>query len=269
MRGPRHGRNRLLGRAIVRALNARGAYEPSSSRAPPAVANFRGGWSMETFATAPRSTAPPMASMRSVTPRRSSASGDDAARTSTTSTSADWRTRSKCAARAASLVSIYTSSFLALPPAGHERPIEANDYQRTKVAGLRVARAAVGIGTPLVTLAARRHLRAGRVNRRQPRRAPRSAIICAAAAGDHRRRSSVVICVCGRRGGGARRGADARSCRARICDSAARTRRRCACSRFFARLRGTPLPRRIPYGVATALGGLEEGWQARPAGCRF
>ena len=48
---------------------------------------------------------------------------------------------------------VYTSSFLALPPAGHDRPIEANDYQRTKVAALRVARAAVGIGTPIVTLA--------------------------------------------------------------------------------------------------------------------
>ena len=29
---------------------------------------------------------------------------------------------------------IYTSSFLALPPAGREAPLAANDYQRTKVA---------------------------------------------------------------------------------------------------------------------------------------
>ena len=34
---------------------------------------------------------------------------------------------------------IYTSSFLALPPAGRTAPLEANDYQRTKVAAHRVA----------------------------------------------------------------------------------------------------------------------------------
>jgi NAD+-dependent farnesol dehydrogenase len=47
---------------------------------------------------------------------------------------------------------VYTSSFLALPPAGHERPLEANDYQRTKVRALEVARAAAGGGAPLITL---------------------------------------------------------------------------------------------------------------------
>jgi nucleoside-diphosphate-sugar epimerase len=47
---------------------------------------------------------------------------------------------------------VYTSSFLALPPAGQETPISANDYQRTKVAGLALARAAVASGSPIVTL---------------------------------------------------------------------------------------------------------------------
>ena len=47
---------------------------------------------------------------------------------------------------------VYTSSFLALPPAGRSTAIMANDYQRTKVAGLALARSAVAAGTPVVTL---------------------------------------------------------------------------------------------------------------------
>jgi NAD+-dependent farnesol dehydrogenase len=47
---------------------------------------------------------------------------------------------------------IYTSSFLALPPHGGERPIEANDYQRTKAAAGRVADAAVRDGCPMIRL---------------------------------------------------------------------------------------------------------------------
>jgi farnesol dehydrogenase len=47
---------------------------------------------------------------------------------------------------------VYTSSFLALPPAGSSAPLEANDYQRTKVRGRELARAAVSRGVPLVTL---------------------------------------------------------------------------------------------------------------------
>ncbi len=47
---------------------------------------------------------------------------------------------------------IYTSSFLALPPAGHNVTIAANDYQRTKVAGLELARAAAARGIPIVSM---------------------------------------------------------------------------------------------------------------------
>ncbi|OFW10787.1 MAG: hypothetical protein A3H96_04040 [Acidobacteria bacterium RIFCSPLOWO2_02_FULL_67_36] len=47
---------------------------------------------------------------------------------------------------------IYTSSFLALPPEGSETPLEANDYQRTKVRALAVARQAADEGVPIVTL---------------------------------------------------------------------------------------------------------------------
>lgn len=46
----------------------------------------------------------------------------------------------------------YTSSFLALPPAGAATTLEANDYQRTKVRAREVVRAAVGRGMPIVTL---------------------------------------------------------------------------------------------------------------------
>jgi NAD+-dependent farnesol dehydrogenase len=47
---------------------------------------------------------------------------------------------------------IYTSSFLALPPAGRDEPIRANDYQRTKVDARNVARAAAADGAPIVAL---------------------------------------------------------------------------------------------------------------------
>jgi dihydroflavonol-4-reductase len=45
---------------------------------------------------------------------------------------------------------VYISSFMALPPAGARHPIQANDYQRTKVTALGVARAAVSAGAPIV-----------------------------------------------------------------------------------------------------------------------
>ena len=47
---------------------------------------------------------------------------------------------------------VYTSSFLARPPAGEERPLTANDYQRTKVAALDIARNAARGGLPVVIL---------------------------------------------------------------------------------------------------------------------
>jgi farnesol dehydrogenase len=47
---------------------------------------------------------------------------------------------------------VYTSSFLAVPPAGGQTSLAANDYQRTKVAGLDLARAAAASGVPIVSL---------------------------------------------------------------------------------------------------------------------
>jgi farnesol dehydrogenase len=45
---------------------------------------------------------------------------------------------------------LYTSSFLALPPRGARDPLEANDYQRTKVAADRLADEAVRGGSSLM-----------------------------------------------------------------------------------------------------------------------
>jgi len=47
---------------------------------------------------------------------------------------------------------VYTSSFLARPPAGRSAPLEANDYQRTKVRALALAREAAGRGAPVISL---------------------------------------------------------------------------------------------------------------------
>ena len=47
---------------------------------------------------------------------------------------------------------VYTSSFLARPPAGRDAPLDANDYQRTKAAANRVAQRAAADGAPIVTL---------------------------------------------------------------------------------------------------------------------
>lgn len=47
---------------------------------------------------------------------------------------------------------IYTSSFLALPPAGREAPLAANAYQRTKVRALQLVRDAASTGLSVVTM---------------------------------------------------------------------------------------------------------------------
>ena len=45
---------------------------------------------------------------------------------------------------------LYTSSFVAIPPRGRTEPLQANDYQRTKVAADRAADEAVRAGRPLI-----------------------------------------------------------------------------------------------------------------------
>ena len=48
---------------------------------------------------------------------------------------------------------VYTSSFLALPPAGAASPVRGNDYQRTKALALDVARRAADTGAPITMIA--------------------------------------------------------------------------------------------------------------------
>ena len=56
-------------------------------------------------------------------------------------------------ARAAAIPKIvYTSSFLAVPPRGRPEPLRANDYQRTKVRALAEARGAADAGAPIVIM---------------------------------------------------------------------------------------------------------------------
>ena len=47
---------------------------------------------------------------------------------------------------------VYTSSFLAHPPAGSQVPLRANDYQRTKVRAGGIAHEAIRAGLPIVSL---------------------------------------------------------------------------------------------------------------------
>jgi len=47
---------------------------------------------------------------------------------------------------------VYTSSFLALPPGGADEPLQSNDYQRTKVLAEHRAREAADRGVPIVCL---------------------------------------------------------------------------------------------------------------------
>ena len=47
---------------------------------------------------------------------------------------------------------LYTSSFVALPPRDRDTPLEANDYQRTKVAADRLAGDAAQEGAPIIRL---------------------------------------------------------------------------------------------------------------------
>ena len=104
---------------------------------------------------------------------------------------------------------VYTSSFLALPPAGATAPLAANDYQRTKVAALEIARAASARGVPIISMCPGVIYGPGHGHRGQPGRPARPRSSRGTAAGHHRRRPSVVVRLCRRRCSGARRGADA------------------------------------------------------------
>ena len=103
---------------------------------------------------------------------------------------------------------VYTSSFLALPPAG--RPARGAGQRLSAHQGRGARARARGRGTrrPDRLDGARRHLRTGRRDRRQPGRAAGARPSRRTAAGHRRRRPDLVVRLRRGRGGGARRGAD-------------------------------------------------------------
>jgi farnesol dehydrogenase len=152
---------------------------------------------------------------------------------------------------------VYTSSFLARPPAGASSPLKANDYQRTKVRAREVALAASAAGSPIVTLVPGVIYGPGPAN---------EANLVGRLIDDHRRGRLPGIV-----------GADRIWSYAYVDDVAeahveALSRPLTAPEyvlggenapqmRIFEvwrDLTGTPLPRRIPYGAASAIGWLEE-----------
>jgi NAD+-dependent farnesol dehydrogenase len=137
-----------LGSAIVRALSRRGHSPFSFSRHPQAnAASIRGDLrSREDVDAAVRQVDAVChaGALVSIWQRRRDAFDD-------VNVAGTRHILDACRAhRAARLV--YTSSFLALPPAGRSAPLTANDYQRTKVRALELVREAGRMGVPVVTL---------------------------------------------------------------------------------------------------------------------
>jgi farnesol dehydrogenase len=156
---------------------------------------------------------------------------------------------------------LYTSSFLALPPAGHRVPIAANDYQRTKVAGLELARAAAARGLPIVSMlpgviygpgAATEGNLVGRlVNDHLEGRLP--GVIGA----DRQWSFAYVEDVAAAHVAALTRGEPGREY-ALGGENVPQMR----LFEILRRIRGTSLPRRIPFGIATALAYFEEARSA-------
>jgi nucleoside-diphosphate-sugar epimerase len=159
---------------------------------------------------------------------------------------------------------VYTSSFLAAPPAGCPAPIAANDYQRTKVAALGLARAAAASGVPIVTLlpgviygpgAATEGNLVGRLVRDHlSGRLP-------GVIGADRQWSFAYVDDVAAAHVAALTSGDAGDEYVVGGENAPQMR----LFEVLRRLRGSPIPRRIPFGVATALACIEEG-RARVSG---
>jgi nucleoside-diphosphate-sugar epimerase len=152
---------------------------------------------------------------------------------------------------------VYTSSFLALPPAGATTALCANDYQRTKVRAREVAQAAAARGEPVVILVP------GVLYGPGP---PNEANLVGRLIDDHRRGHLPGIV-----------GSDRCWSYAHVDDVAdahvAAIVRPLAATEYvlggenapqmrifeiWRDLTGTPLPRRIPFAAASAMGWLEE-----------
>ncbi len=152
---------------------------------------------------------------------------------------------------------VYTSSFLALPPADQAPRLATNDYQRTKVAGLALARAAAARGVPIVSLVpgviygpgttTEGNLVGRLVHDHLAGRLPGivgADKIWSFAYVDDVAAAHVAALTRGEAGQEYALGGD-NAPQMRLFE-------------ILRRLRGTALPRRIPFGVATALGYVEE-----------
>jgi nucleoside-diphosphate-sugar epimerase len=152
---------------------------------------------------------------------------------------------------------VYTSSFLARPPAGVRQTLTANDYLRTKVVALEVARAAAREGLPVISIvpgviygpgvASEGNLVGRLVKDHLEGRLP--GIIGADRLWsfthvDDVARAHVAALTRGEPGREYEAGGE-NSPQMRLFE-------------ILSRVRGTPLPRRIPYAVATALACVEE-----------
>ncbi len=152
---------------------------------------------------------------------------------------------------------VYTSSFLALPPAGATAPLSANDYQRTKAKALGVARAAQHAGRPVVILvpgviygpgiATEGNLVGRLIADHRARRLP-------GVVGAHRHWSYAYV-------DDVADGHVNAVSRTLECNEYILGGVNAPQMEIFEILRrhtGTPLPRRIPFGIATAVGWIEE-----------
>ena len=156
---------------------------------------------------------------------------------------------------------VYTSSFLALPPADYRAHGATNDYQRTKVAGLALARAAAARGVPIVSMlpgviygpgtATEGNLVGRLVHDHLAGRLPGivgAGKVWSFAYVDDVAAAHVAALTKGEIGGEYALGGD-NAPQMRLFE-------------LLRQLRGTALPRRIPFAIANAIGYVEE-WRAR------
>ena len=172
---PRHRRHRLSrASAIVRAL-AGADTDRSCSRAerarPLTLAGCRDRRRRPRSRAVRRRGA--SGSTRSATPPRWSASGSGGPTDFDDVNVGGLRDRARRRATRHGIAANRLHLVVSRAAAGRRdrRPLEANDYQRTKVRAREVARAAAPRGVPIVIAVPRRHLRTGRRDRGQSRRA--------------------------------------------------------------------------------------------------
>jgi farnesol dehydrogenase len=152
---------------------------------------------------------------------------------------------------------VYTSSFLALPPSDSPRTLTANDYQRTKVIARDVARRAAADGLPIVSLypgvvygpgpATEGNLVGRLLSDHLHGRLP------GIVGGEHTWSFALAADVADAHVAAIEAAAPGREYIVGGVNAPQR-----AIFEFLHRERGVAMPRRLPYGIATAAGWLEE-----------